>query len=101
MTELIDWDEFEPMPVGTPGWWEVAAKLSGHTRRPASRVFVAVEHDLEEGGPCRVLVAADIPEFGPEVLTPYVLDIRVSREGVDTFLIVGASMQREVRVLTP
>ncbi len=100
MVELIDWDDREPQNTGTPGWYTLAQKISGQTRRPADRVFAAIENDAE-GGRCRVLVAADIPEFGPEVMTPFSLSVRVTVEGVHTFTLIGATRTEEVGVATP
>lgn len=92
MTELIDSAHTTPENPGTPGFWTLAITVSGNTRRPSDRIFAAIEADPAEGS-CHVLVAADIPDFGPEVLTPYSLTIRVTREGVH-FVLVGASNAR-------
>jgi hypothetical protein len=98
MTELIDWDETTPLNPGSPGFSTLAIKVSGTTRRPADRVFAAVEDDPADGL-CRVLVAAEIPDVGPEVLSPYSVTIRATREGIHTFALIGASLREEVKVL--
>lgn len=100
MVELIDWENIKYGNVGTPGWHTLAVKLDGHTRRPPERVFAAVENS-PAAGRCHVLLSADIPETGPEVLTPFSLDLRLTIDGVDTFVLVGASNAEEVRASTP
>ena len=100
MVDLIDWDDLEPGNVGSPGWYTLAVKLSGQTRRPADRVFAAVEHDPTDGR-CHVLIAADIPEVGPEAMTPFTLDLRLTVEPIETFVLVGASRSEERSATTP
>jgi len=100
MVELIDWDHIEPGNVGIPGWYTLAVTVSGETRRPADRVFAAVEHNPADGR-CHVLLAADIPEMGPEVMTPFTLELRLTVEPVDTFVLVGASRSEERSATTP
>ncbi len=97
---MIDWEDLEPQDPGTPGWYTLAVKVSGRTRRPAERVFAAVEHAPTDGR-CHVLLAADIPEGGPEVLTPFSLTIRITVDGIDTFVLVGAGRSEEFRAATP
>lgn len=100
MVELIDWESLEFGNVGTPGWYTLVVKFDGHTRRPADRVFAAIEND-PAGGRCHVLLSADFPKSGPEVLTPFSLELRITVDGVDTFVLVGASDFKEVRANTP
>jgi hypothetical protein len=100
MVELVDWEGLTPQNPGTPGWNTLAAKITGKTRRSATRVFVAVE-EKPEVGRCHVLLAADLPEVGPEVLTPFSLTVRVTMPGVHTFVLVGASRSEEVGASTP
>lgn len=100
MVELIDWDHIEAGNVGTPGWYTLAVTLRGETSRPADRVFAAVEHGAADGR-CHVLLAADIPDVGPEVVTPFTLDVRLTIEGTETFVLVGASRSEERSASTP
>ncbi|MBA2717847.1 MAG: hypothetical protein H0U52_01200 [Chloroflexi bacterium] len=99
MIELIDWLSTEPLPPGTPGWNTLAVKVEGTTRRPG-HVFAAVEH-LAQDGVCRVLLAVDLPDAGPDVVTPFSLTIRTTVVGVQTFILAGSTMIEEFRVLAP
>ena len=99
MIELIDWEHTRRLNAGTPGWHTLAVQLAGYTPRPA-RVFASVEHGPKTGV-CHVLVAADTPEVGPEVVTPFELTVRVTVEGVEIFILAGASRTEEVRVAAP
>lgn len=100
MIELVDWDDLEPQPPGTPGWWTLAITLRGNTRRPPDRVFAAVEHH-PDAGTCHVILAADIPDTGPEVLEPFEIQVRLTIEGVATYIVSGATKREECRASTP
>lgn len=100
MVELIDWNQARAQNVGTPGWHTLAVKVTGEIRRPADRVFVAVEQDPSDGR-CHVLIAADIPEVGPDVMTPFELDVRLTLESIRTFVLIGATRSEEISATTP
>lgn len=99
MIELVDWTTFEPLDPGTPGWYTLAARVSGETSRPAA-VFVAAESNPSNGR-CLVLLAADFPEVGPAVVTPFSLEIRLTIEGIHTYVLAGANVVKEIEVLSP
>lgn len=100
MIELVDWSSTEPENVGTPGFNTLAVTIAGKTRRPG-HVFAAAERPTRDGV-CRVLIAADLPDIGPEVMTPFSLTVRITIEGVATFILAGATMTEEkTQVSTP
>jgi hypothetical protein len=100
MIKLMDWEITEPGNVGTPGWWTLALTIRGKTPRPADRVFAAVEEN-PAADVCRVLVAAEYPDAGPEVVTPYAVTVHVTRPGVRRYVVAGETMSETVEVLTP
>lgn len=101
MITLIDWATSEPRNPGTPGWWTLAVRLSGETPTTHRSVFAAVEEPLPATGPCRVLIAAEFGDVEQDVLTPFVLELFLTREGVREFEIVGVSRSEVMSVATP
>lgn len=99
MIELVDWIEIEQRDPGTPGWYTLAIEITGETRRPA-HVFVAFEHP-PDGTLCRVLLAADIPDHGPEVMTRFKVTVHETFNGVAEFVLAGASRSTTIHALTP
>lgn len=100
MVELIDWEDVELENPGIPGWYTLAVTIKGRTTRPSKRVFAAVEH-APQGGACHVLLAAAFAEVAPEVLTPFSVTLRITVEGIQTFIVVGASRSKEFQARTP
>lgn len=98
--KLTDWATSEAQHPGTPGWWTLAVRVTGETPTTHRRVFAAVDED-SDGGRCFVLVAVEYGEAEAEVLTPFVLDIRLTREGVREFVLAGETRTEVVSVLTP
>lgn len=99
MIELVDWIDIEPRDPGTPGWHTLAIVITGETRRPG-RVFVAFENPPGKTA-CHVLLAADLPDQGPEVMTPFEVTVRATINGVTQFVVVGASRSATFDALTP
>lgn len=96
---LTDWATMEPQNPGTPGTAMLAVRLSGETATTHRRVFVAVEESSDDGR-CFVLIATEYGDAEAEVLTPFNLDIRLTREGVHEYVLVGDTRTEVVPVVT-
>ncbi len=100
MLELVDWSESELQNPGTPPWWVLAIKLSGETPTTHRDVFAAIAED-EPGEPCRVVILVEYGEVESPVLTPWGIELRVRREGVARYRLIGQSKDEIISVATP
>lgn len=92
LIELTDWTEILHQNPGTPPWWVLAVRLRGETRTTHRRVFAAIDPNSSDE-PVRVLVAVEYGDAEGDSITPWSIDLRVRREGVSQYRILGASKE--------
>lgn len=85
----------EPQNPGEPPWWVLAARIRGETRTTHRHVFAAIDPGSNDE-PVRVLIAVEYGDAEHDTITPWEISLRVRREGVSRYRILGATKEEQV-----